>query len=195
MPCSGRQTQTNEASISHSVSWLVRTPMTISRVCLYQVAPFVTMLHGQSAEQHCHDAGARAPSFVSRQSRPTRPSRSSCLSCTTENLHSKSKAAVIRTWYGRLFRCQSPTLLPNSTACVLFNVLHKGRCFRPESLAKWTNLMAQHNLTNFCLLEKPTMLAKVLSVLGAQSTLGQLAVHPAQRRVVGAQDSLQGPRP
>ncbi|AQK99907.1 hypothetical protein ZEAMMB73_Zm00001d012580 [Zea mays] len=31
--------------------------------------------------------------------------------------------------------------------------------------------MAQHNLTNFCLLEKPTMLAKVLSVLGAQNPL------------------------
>lgn len=125
----GRLKLTRLRSVSHSVSWLVRTPMTISlsgcprRVCLYQVAPSVTMLHGQSAEQHCHDAGTRAPSCVSRQSRPTRSSRSSCLSCTTDNLHSKCKAAVvIHTWYGRLFRCQSPTLLPNSTACVLFNI-------------------------------------------------------------------------
>ena len=38
--------------------------------------------------------------------------------------------------------------------------------FRPESRSKWSNLMAQHNLISFCLLDKPTVLTKVLSVLG-----------------------------
>jgi len=38
--------------------------------------------------------------------------------------------------------------------------------FRPESQSKWSNLMAQHNLISFCLLDKPTVLTKVLSVLG-----------------------------
>ncbi|CAD6229505.1 unnamed protein product [Miscanthus lutarioriparius] len=141
------------------------------------------------------------------------------LSLMYDTLH--SKAAVIHTWYGRLFRWL--TLLSTSTACILFNVLDKGKhksynridvcitnilfggalclevyaigmmlisywtyaalqdcnCrslgslvfrsiqyFRPESRAKWSNLMAQHNLISFCLLDKPTMLTKVLSVLG-----------------------------
>lgn len=141
------------------------------------------------------------------------------LSLMYDTLH--SKAAVIHTWYGRLFRCL--TLLSTSTACVLFNMLDRGKhkshsridicitnilfggalclevyaigmmlvsywtyaalhdCnyrslgslvfrsiqyFRPESRAKWSNLMAQHNLIGFCLLDKPTKLTKVLSVLG-----------------------------
>uniref|UniRef100_A0A0A9AHT7 DUF4220 domain-containing protein n=1 Tax=Arundo donax TaxID=35708 RepID=A0A0A9AHT7_ARUDO len=141
------------------------------------------------------------------------------LSLMYDTLH--SKAAVIHTWYGRLFRCL--TLLSTSTACLLFNVLDKGKyqsyyrvdvcitnmlfggalslevyaigmmlisywtyaalqgcnCqslgslifrsikyFRPESRAKWSNLMAQHNLISFCLLDKPTMLTKALSLLG-----------------------------
>jgi hypothetical protein len=144
------------------------------------------------------------------------------LSLMYDTLH--SKAAVIHTWYGRLFRCL--TLLSTSTACILFNVLDKGthksynhidicitnilfggalclevyaigmmlvsywtyaalqdcncrslgslvfrsiQYFRPESRAKWSNLMAQHNLVSFCLLDKPTMLTKVLSVLGLKA--------------------------
>nr|CAB3474534.1 unnamed protein product [Digitaria exilis] len=43
--------------------------------------------------------------------------------------------------------------------------------FRPESRAKWSNLMAQHNLISFCLLDKPTVLTKVLSVLGLKGHL------------------------
>uniref|UniRef100_A0ACD5VW82 Uncharacterized protein n=1 Tax=Avena sativa TaxID=4498 RepID=A0ACD5VW82_AVESA len=141
------------------------------------------------------------------------------LSLMYDTLH--SKAAVIHTWYGRLFRCV--TLVSTTTACVLFNVLHKGRhgsysgidvlitnmlfggalclelsaigmmlvsywtyadlqgsichslshltfrClkyFRPESRAKWSNLMAQHNLISFCLQDKPTLLTKILKLLG-----------------------------
>ncbi|WVZ68502.1 hypothetical protein U9M48_017436, partial [Paspalum notatum var. saurae] len=142
------------------------------------------------------------------------------LSLMYDTLH--SKAAVIHTGYGRLFRCL--TLLSTSAACLLFNVLGKGgkhqkynhldvcitnilfvgalclevyaigmmlvsywtyaalqgcdlralsnlvfrsiQYFRPESRAKWSNLMAQHNLISFCLLDKPTVLTKVLSVLG-----------------------------
>lgn len=142
------------------------------------------------------------------------------LSLMYDTLH--SKAVVIHTWYGRLFRCV--TLVSTTTACVLFNVLRKGRrgssydgtdifitnmlfggalflevsaigmmlvsywtyaalqgsnchwlshlilrCikyFRPENRAKWSNLMAQHNLISFCLQDKPTLLTKVLSLLG-----------------------------
>ena len=141
------------------------------------------------------------------------------LSLMYDTLH--SKAAVIHTWYGRLFRCV--TLVSTMTACVLFNVLHKGRrgsydgidvlitnllfggalclelsaigmmlvsywtyaalqgsichwlshlilrCikyFRPESRAKWSNLMAQHNLISFCLQDKPTLVTKILGLLG-----------------------------
>lgn len=143
------------------------------------------------------------------------------LSLMYDTLH--SKAAVIHTWYGRLFRCV--TLVSTTTACVLFNahVLHKHRrgsydgidvlitnllfggalclevsaigmmlvsywtyaalqgsichslshlilrCikyFRPESRAKWSNLMAQHNLISFCLRDKPTFLTKILRLLG-----------------------------
>lgn len=141
------------------------------------------------------------------------------LSLMYDTLH--SKAAVIHTWYGRLFRCA--TLLSTSTACLLYNVVDKGRyesydgidicitnllfggalclevsaigmmlvsywtyaalqgcnchslshlifqCikyFRPESRAKWSNLMAQHNLISFCLQDKPTLLTKVLTLLG-----------------------------
>ncbi|CAO2197278.1 unnamed protein product [Urochloa humidicola] len=144
------------------------------------------------------------------------------LSLMYDTLH--SKAAIIHTWYGRLFRCL--TLLSTSTACLLFNMPRKGKhqpynsidvcitnilfggalclevyaigmmlisywtyaalqsCnlrflsslifrsiqyFRPESRAKWSNLMAQHNLISFCLLDKPTMLTKVLSVLGLKA--------------------------
>ncbi|XP_062223793.1 uncharacterized protein LOC133922454 [Phragmites australis] len=141
------------------------------------------------------------------------------LSLMYDTLH--SKAAVIHTWYGRLSRCM--TLLSTSTACLLFNVLDRGKyqsydstdvcitnmlfagalclevyaigmmlisywtyaalqgcnCqslgslifrsikyFRPESRAKWSNLMAQHNLFSFCIRDKPTMLTKALSLLG-----------------------------
>ncbi|CAM0883235.1 unnamed protein product [Alopecurus aequalis] len=138
------------------------------------------------------------------------------LSLMYDALH--SKAAVIHTWYGRLFRCV--TLVSTTTACVLFNVLHKGRrggidvlitnlliggalflelsaigmmlvsywtyaalegsichslshlvlqClkyFRPESRARWSNSMAQHNLISFCLHDKPTLLTKILRLLG-----------------------------
>ncbi|GJM92858.1 hypothetical protein PR202_ga09364 [Eleusine coracana subsp. coracana] len=141
------------------------------------------------------------------------------LSLMYDTLH--SKAAVIHTWYGRLFRCL--TLLSTSTACLLFNVLDKGRyqsynridvcitnmlfggalcleayaigvmiisywtyaalqdCnfqslsnlvfrsikyFRPQSRPKWSNLMAQHNFISSCILDKPTMFAKALSLLG-----------------------------
>uniref|UniRef100_A0ACD5W2Q4 Uncharacterized protein n=1 Tax=Avena sativa TaxID=4498 RepID=A0ACD5W2Q4_AVESA len=141
------------------------------------------------------------------------------LSLMYDTLH--SKAAVIHTWYGRLFRCV--TLVSTTTACVLFNVLYRGRhgsyngidvlitnllfggalclelsaigmmlvsywtyaalqgsichslghmifrCikyFRPESRAKWSNLMAQHNLISFCLQDKPTLLTKILKLLG-----------------------------
>lgn len=45
------------------------------------------------------------------------------LSLMYDTLH--SKAAVIHTWYGRLFRCL--TLLSTSTACVLFNMLDRGK--------------------------------------------------------------------
>jgi hypothetical protein len=138
------------------------------------------------------------------------------LSLMYDTLH--SKAAVIQTWYGRVFRCL--TLLSTSTACLLFNVLDRGQynridvcitnmlfggalclevyaigmmiisywtyaalqdcnCqslsnlvfksiqyFRPESRPKWSNLMAQHNFISFCVLDKPTMFAKALSLLG-----------------------------
>jgi hypothetical protein len=141
------------------------------------------------------------------------------LSLMYDALH--SKAAVIHTWYGRLFRCV--TLASTTTACVLFNVLHTGRhgsyngidvfitnllfggalflelsaigmmlvsywtyaglqgsichplshiifkCikyFRPESRARWSNLMAQHNLISFCLQDKPTLVTKILKLLG-----------------------------
>ncbi|KAL6589426.1 hypothetical protein ACP70R_050365 [Stipagrostis hirtigluma subsp. patula] len=144
------------------------------------------------------------------------------LSLMYDTLH--SKAAVIHTWYGRLSRCL--TLLSTSTACLLFNVLDKGKdqsydrvdvritnvlflgalclevcaigmmlisywtyatlqgcnCrslsslifrsiqyFRPESRAKWSNQMAQHNLISFCILDKPTMLTKALSLLGLKT--------------------------
>ncbi|KAM3352003.1 hypothetical protein ACQJBY_023719 [Aegilops geniculata] len=146
------------------------------------------------------------------------------LSLMYDTLH--SKAAVIHTWYGRLFRCV--TLVSTTTACVLFNVLHKGRrgsydgidvlitnllfggalclevsaigmmlvsywtyaamrgsichslshlilrCikyFRPESRAKWSNLMAQHNLISFCLHDKPTLVTKILGLLGLKGHL------------------------
>ncbi|XP_048564844.1 uncharacterized protein LOC125545040 [Triticum urartu] len=141
------------------------------------------------------------------------------LSLMYDTLH--SKAAVMHTCYGRLFRCV--TLVSTTTACVFFNVLHKGRrgsydgidvlitnllfggalclevsaigmmlvsywtyaalkgsichslshlilrCikyFRPESRAKWSNLMAQHNLISFCLHDKPTLITKILTLLG-----------------------------
>lgn len=137
------------------------------------------------------------------------------LSLMYDTLH--SKAAVIHTWYGRLFRCF--TLVSTTTACVLFNVLHKGpggidvaitnllfggalclelsaigmmlvsywtyaalegsichslshlilRClkyFRPESRARWSNSMAQHNLISFCLQDRPTLVTKILKLLG-----------------------------
>lgn len=138
------------------------------------------------------------------------------LSLMYDSLH--SKAAVIHTWYGRLFRCV--TLISTTTACVLFNVRHKGRhggidvfitnllfggaiclelsaigmmlvsystyaalegsichwlshlilrClkyFRPESRARWSNSMAQHNLIRFCLQDRPTLLTKILRLLG-----------------------------
>ncbi|KAG8055110.1 hypothetical protein GUJ93_ZPchr0001g32433 [Zizania palustris] len=45
------------------------------------------------------------------------------LSLMYDTLH--SKAAVIHTWYGRMFRCV--TLLSTSAACILFNVQAKGR--------------------------------------------------------------------
>uniref|UniRef100_A0A0D9V6R8 DUF4220 domain-containing protein n=1 Tax=Leersia perrieri TaxID=77586 RepID=A0A0D9V6R8_9ORYZ len=45
------------------------------------------------------------------------------LSLMYDTLH--SKAAVIHTWYGRLFRCV--TLLSTSAACLLFNALDKNR--------------------------------------------------------------------
>lgn len=138
------------------------------------------------------------------------------LSLMYDSLH--SKAAVIHTWYGRLFRCV--TLVSTTTACVLFNVRRKGRhggidvfitnllfggaiclelsaigmmlvsystyaalegsichwlshlilrClkyFRPESRARWSNSMAQHNLIRFCLQDRPTLLTKILRLLG-----------------------------
>lgn len=137
------------------------------------------------------------------------------LSLMYDTLH--SKAAVIHTCYGRLFRCF--TLVSTTTACVLFNVLHKGprgidvaitnllfggalclelsaigmmlvsywtyaalegsichslshlilRClkyFRPESRARWSNSMAQHNLISFCLQDRPTLVTKILKLLG-----------------------------
>ena len=144
------------------------------------------------------------------------------LSLMYDALH--SKAAVIHTWYGRLFRCV--TLVSTTTACVLFNVLHKGRhggidvfitnllfggalflelsaigmmlvsywtyaalegsichslshlilrClkyFRPENRARWSNLMAQHNLISFCLQDRPTLITKFLRLLGLKRTLG-----------------------
>ncbi|KAL6853488.1 hypothetical protein ACP4OV_019517 [Aristida adscensionis] len=141
------------------------------------------------------------------------------LSLMYDTLH--SKAAVIHTWHGRLSRCL--TLLSTATACLLFNLLDKGKhqscdrvdvritnvlfvgalclevyaigmmlvsywtysalqgcnCpslsnlifrsiqyFRPESREKWSNLMAQYNLISFCVLDKPTMITKVVSLLG-----------------------------
>ncbi|KAM0833730.1 hypothetical protein ACQ4PT_064076 [Festuca glaucescens] len=138
------------------------------------------------------------------------------LSLMYDTLH--SKAAVIHTWYGRLFRCF--TLVSTTTACVLFKVLHKGRpggidvaitnllfggvlclelsaigmmlvsywtyaalegsichsrshlilrClkyFQPESRARWSNSMAQHNLISFCLQDRSTLVTKILKLLG-----------------------------
>ncbi|KAF8751348.1 hypothetical protein HU200_012231 [Digitaria exilis] len=96
------------------------------------------------------------------------------LSLMYDTLH--SKAAVIHTWYGRLLRCL--TLLSTSTACLLFNVHkpstsynHIDVCITNIFRAKWSNLMAQHNLISFCLLDKPTVLTKVLSVLGLKGHL------------------------